>query len=101
MRATSQRALIWVLSIAAVLVPAAGIAYQGAVSYRDERGAVATRLEAQRAAADRLADRVRAELARALDDATAGTHPPSIGAPFALAPDGQVIAPAPDPLGRA
>jgi two-component system phosphate regulon sensor histidine kinase PhoR len=106
MRATSQRALIWVLSIAAVLVPAAGIAYLGAVSYRDERGAVAARLDAQRAAADRLADRVRAALGRALDAAAARAANPSSPAeplaqqPFVLGPDGQVLVPSPDPLGK-
>ena len=35
----STRAWVYVLSVAALLVPAGGIAYLGAVSYRDERGA--------------------------------------------------------------
>src|SRR6185437_9446486 len=97
MRATSQRALIWVLSIAAVLVPAAGIAYLGAVSYRDERGAVAARLEAQRAAAERLVDRVHAELARALERSSPS---PLARLAFVIGADGRVIAPAADPLGK-
>jgi signal transduction histidine kinase len=106
MRATRRRALVWVLSIAAVLAPAAGIAYLGAVSYRDERGAVAARLEAQREAADRLADRVRASLGRALDAAPAraargaAAAPGELGADsFVVAADGEVVAPALDPLG--
>jgi hypothetical protein len=35
----SRRAWVNVGSLLALLVPAAGIAYLGAVSYRDERGA--------------------------------------------------------------
>src|SRR5262245_33193257 len=44
----SRRAWVYVLSVAALLVPAGGIAYLGAVSYRDERGAVSAQNERQR-----------------------------------------------------
>ncbi|HEX4453774.1 MAG TPA: hypothetical protein VH143_23045, partial [Kofleriaceae bacterium] len=56
--ARSRRAWIYVLSVLALLVPAAGIAYLGAVSYRDERGAVAAQIDRQdqlaRAAVQRI-----------------------------------------------
>ena len=64
----SRRAWIYVLSVLALLVPAAGIAYLGAVSYRDERGAVAaqTRAPAPGRARDRGADRPRDRARRSM-----------------------------------
>jgi signal transduction histidine kinase len=67
MKAGSRRALVGVLSIAAVLLPAAGIAYLGAVSYREERGLVAARLDEQARAAQQVAAAVEDEIAHALD----------------------------------
>src|SRR5262245_34585647 len=67
----SQRAVVWLLSLAAVLLPAAGIAYLGAVSYRDERGAVADRIEDQLRVAQRLAARVEQRLGAAVEAAAA------------------------------
>jgi two-component system phosphate regulon sensor histidine kinase PhoR len=97
MRSTSRRALIWVLSIAAVLAPAGGIAYLGAVSYRDERGAVAARLATQRDAAIRLAATVEARIGRALDPAV--TDEPLAADRFRLDAEGRLLAPLADPLG--
>jgi signal transduction histidine kinase len=65
----SRRAWVYVLSIAALVVPAAGIAYLGAVSYRDERGAVSAQNERQRQAALGIASRI----SRAVDDALDAT----------------------------
>jgi signal transduction histidine kinase len=81
-RSSRQRALVWLLSVAAVLGPAAGIAYVGAVSYGGNRGAVAARLEEQLRVAQRVAARVEASLAQAVDAAAetlAGTTPPTAG----------------------
>ena len=66
------------LSVAALLVPAGGIAYLGAVSYRDERGAVDAQLERQRQAALRIAGRIEGAIGDALDateQAGAGARP--------------------------
>jgi signal transduction histidine kinase len=65
----SRRAWLYVLSVAALLVPAGGIAYLGAVSYRDERGAVASRIERQRQAALAITGRIDRAIDAALDDA--------------------------------
>lgn len=62
-----RRAWIYVLSVAALLLPAGGIAYLGAVSYRDERGAIAAQDERQRQAAVAIADRISGEIDEALD----------------------------------
>ncbi len=62
-----RRAWIYVLSVAALLVPAGGIAYLGAVSYRDERGAIAAQDEAQVQAATAIARRISHEIEAALD----------------------------------
>ena len=67
MRPASQRALVWVVSIAAVLAPAAGLAYLGAVSYRDDRGALAKRLEEQNRRAAEIARRIEERLRGAVD----------------------------------
>ncbi|HEY4241432.1 MAG TPA: HAMP domain-containing sensor histidine kinase [Kofleriaceae bacterium] len=63
----SWRAWIYVLSFVALFAPAAGIAYLGAVSYRDERGAVSAQAERQREVAQAIADRVSGEIQTALD----------------------------------
>jgi len=63
-----SRVWIYVLSAAALLVPAGGIAYLGAVSYRDDRGAVRALQERQQQAAIAVADR----LTRSIDDALDG-----------------------------
>jgi signal transduction histidine kinase len=87
-RSSRQRALVWLLSVAAVLGPAAGIAYVGAVSYGGDRGAVAARLEEQLRVAQRVAGRVEAALAEAVDAAAttlAADRPPTAAALAALA----------------
>ncbi|HTR50533.1 MAG TPA: HAMP domain-containing sensor histidine kinase [Kofleriaceae bacterium] len=63
----SRRAWIYVLSVLALLVPAGGIAYLGAVSYRDERGAVSAQEERQRQAAIAIAGRIATAVQGALD----------------------------------
>jgi hypothetical protein len=76
----SRRAWLYVLSIAALVVPAAGIAYLGAVSYRDERGAVSAQNERQRQAALAIASQISHSVEDALDaaerDVAAGTRSP-------------------------
>src|SRR4051794_25081756 len=54
----SRRAWIYVLSVLALLVPAGGIAYLGAFSYRDDRGAVSAQTERQTKAAAAIAERI-------------------------------------------
>jgi signal transduction histidine kinase len=80
----SRRAWVYVLTIAALVVPAGGIAYLGAVSYRDERGAVSAQNERQRQAALGIASRISRAVDEALDATeravTSGTRP---GAPLA------------------
>jgi signal transduction histidine kinase len=75
----SRRAWLYVLSIAALLVPAGGIAYLGAGSYRDERGAVSAQNERQRRAALGIASLIVRAVEDALDDTEravlAGTRP--------------------------
>src|SRR5262249_59400389 len=66
----SRRAWIYVLSLAALVVPAGGIAYLGAVSYRDERGAVSAQNERQHQAALGIASRI----SRAIEDALDATE---------------------------
>ena len=62
-----RRAWIYVFSVAALLLPAAGIAYLGAVSYRDERGAIAAQDERQRLAAVAIAGRIGHAIEASLD----------------------------------
>jgi len=64
----SRRAWIYVLSVAALVVPAGGIAYLGAVSYRDERGAVSAQNERQRQAAHGIAARIGRGIEETLDE---------------------------------
>jgi two-component system, OmpR family, phosphate regulon sensor histidine kinase PhoR len=63
----SRRAWVTVLSVLALLAPAAGIAYLGAVSYRDEKGAVSAQQERQRQAALAIARRIDQAIGLALD----------------------------------
>ncbi|MGE0548780.1 MAG: sensor histidine kinase [Kofleriaceae bacterium] len=77
----SRRAWIYVLSVAALLVPAGGIAYLGAVSYRDERGAIAAQDEHHLQVAGAIADRIGRRITDALDASehaiTAGGETPA------------------------
>jgi signal transduction histidine kinase len=73
------RAWIYILSVAALLGPALGIAYLGAVSYRDERGAVDAQLDRQRAAALAIAARINAAIDTALDAVARGDDAPPLG----------------------
>jgi signal transduction histidine kinase len=66
----SRRAWIYVLSLAALVVPAGGIAYLGAVSYRNERGAVSAQNERQHQAALGIASGI----SRAIEDALDATE---------------------------
>jgi two-component system, OmpR family, phosphate regulon sensor histidine kinase PhoR len=69
MRASSGlRAWVYVLSVAALLVPAGGIAYLGAVSYSDEKGAVSAQVEKQRQTAQGIAARIDRAIEDALDE---------------------------------
>src|SRR5688572_17562448 len=63
----SRRAWIYVLSIAALLEPAGGIAYLGAVSYGAERGAVSAQHARQRDAALARVARIDRAVEEALD----------------------------------
>ena len=99
------------LSVLALLVPAGGIAYLGAVSYRDQKGAVAAQIDRQRGAAVAIVGRIDHAIADALDAAdraaTAGQHGPLTGLArywFWLDADGHIRVPktalplvAPDP----
>ncbi len=72
-----------VLSLLALLVPAGGIAYLGAVSYRDQKGAVAAQIDRQRGAAVQIVARIDRAIGEALDAAdraaTAGQTGPLAG----------------------
>ncbi|MEO8706525.1 MAG: HAMP domain-containing sensor histidine kinase [Kofleriaceae bacterium] len=63
-----RRAWVYVLSVAALLVPAGGIAYLGAVSYRDEKDAINAQDVRQRQAASAIATRIRRALEDTLDE---------------------------------
>ena len=81
-----SRVWIYVLSAAALLVPAGGIAYLGAVSYRDDRGAVRALQERQQQAATLVAERLTSaidESLSAVERATALGKPTSVDAPLA------------------
>ena len=79
----STRAWVYVLSVAALLVPAGGIAYLGAVSYRDERGAVDAQIDRERAAALAIAARIDRAIEDALDATDRAT---TVGASEVAAP---------------
>lgn len=63
----SRRAWIYVLSVLALLVPAGGIAYLGAFSYGDERGAVSAQTERQDQTAVAIAGRIATAIDAAFD----------------------------------
>ena len=73
------------LSVLALVAPAAGIAYLGAVSYRDEKGAVSAQQERQRQAALAIAGRIDRSIGDALDavDRTIDSGGTSVDAPLA------------------
>jgi len=81
----SRRAWVYVLTIAALIVPAGGIAYLGAVSYRDERGAVSAQNERQRQAALAIAGRISHTVDEALDaiERTLAAGQRTVAAPLA------------------
>ena len=81
----SRRAWVYVLTIAALVVPAGGIAYLGAVSYRDERGAVSAQNERQRQAALAIAGRISHTVDEALDavERTVAAGQRTVAAPLA------------------
>ncbi len=81
----SRRALWGALSIAAVLLPAAGIAYLGAVSYRADRSLVAAKLDEQFRAAQAIAAAVERELEAALTAVDGVLEPGIRPSPAALA----------------
>lgn len=91
------------LSVLALLVPAGGIAYLGAFSYRDDRGAVSAQTERQTAAAKAIVGRISRAIEDALDAidraVTAKEVPHGPLAPalarywFWIEPDGQIVVP--------
>jgi signal transduction histidine kinase len=64
----SRRAWIYVLSVLALLVPAGGIAYLGAFSYSDDRGAVSAQTERQSKAAQAIAERIATQIDAAFSE---------------------------------
>ena len=76
MKFGSRRALVGLVSVGAVLIPAIAIVYVGAVSYRDDRGIVAAKVEEQFRAAWDVSRDVEAEVAGILAAArsAAGTQ---------------------------
>src|SRR4051812_42910817 len=58
----SRRAWIYVLSVLALLVPAGGIAYLAAFSYRDDQGATSAQIERQTKAASAIAERIATQI---------------------------------------
>jgi signal transduction histidine kinase len=99
----SRRAWVYVLSVLALLVPAAGIAYLGAFSYQNDRGAVSAQTEAQKQAAVAIGERISRAVDEAftvIDAATARTPLPRgpLAAPLAkhwfwIDPSGQMLVP--------
>lgn len=115
MKPRSRRAWVGVLSIAAVLLPAAGIAYLGAVSYREDRGIVAARLDEQFRAAESVSLEIEGAVTDSLDAVgallTSDTARPPIESlsaleaaqvlaarPFRIEPSGALSYPAPQAL---
>jgi hypothetical protein len=99
----SRRAWIYVLSVLALLVPAGGIAYLGAFSYRDDRGAVRAQTERQEATATAIAARISRSIEDAfdvIDRAVSAKQLPRgpLASPLArywfwIDPDGRIIVP--------
>lgn len=98
-----------------MLLPAAGIAYLGAISYTEERGILAGRLEKQRSAARQVVESVEREIASTLDQvatlfATTEARPsqavrhrlaganPLAGRPFLIGRGGRLVFPSGRPL---
>jgi|GEM_PF-1572824 len=112
----ARRFAFGLLSLGAVLVPAAGLAYLGAVSYRADRGVVAAQLEANQGAAQAVANDVDRRLRAALDavadlfdDVDAQPVPlsavrllqqvhPLAQHPFRVSPDGRLRSALADPV---
>jgi signal transduction histidine kinase len=99
----SRRAWIYVLSVLALLVPAGGIAYLGAFSYRDDHGAVSEQNKRQKETADQIAARISRSIEDAFDvidrAVTAKQLPRGpLASPltrywFWIDPDGRIIVP--------
>jgi two-component system phosphate regulon sensor histidine kinase PhoR len=96
-----------VLSVLALLVPAGGIAYLGAFSYRDDRGAVSAQTERQKQTAAAIAGRI----SRAIEEAFAAIEraaaakqvPRMLALPLArywfwIEPDGRIVVPRAVPM---
>lgn len=111
-RPRRRRALVGVLSIAFVLLPAAGIAYFGAISYQEDRGLVAEKLDEHYQAAVALASAVEVEITRTLDQLgrleqqvsgrrallALQTSHPLAAFPFVIDASGRLLFPAIEPL---
>ena len=80
----SRRAWVYVLSVAALLAPVCGIVYLGAVSYRDERGAVDVQVERQYAAARDVAHRIEVAIDAAFEQIDRATTGASVSSPLAM-----------------
>jgi signal transduction histidine kinase len=92
----SRRAWIYVLSVLALLVPAGGIAYLGAVSYRDEKGAVSAQDQRQSEAAATIAARIDKAIDDALDALDRGHGAPLLARfAFSIDADGRLRTPRP------
>jgi signal transduction histidine kinase len=99
----SRRAWIYVLSVLALLVPAGGIAYLGAFSYRDDRGAVSAQNDRQKDAATAIAGRIGRAIEgafEAIDRAVTAKvvtrgplAPPLARYWFWIEPDGRIVVP--------
>ena len=94
------------LSVLALLVPAGGIAYLGAFSYSDDRGAVSAQTDRQKQAAVAIAGRVSRAIDDAFDAIDKAVSAPKVEdvprgplAPllarywFWIGPDGQILVP--------
>ncbi|RMH42916.1 MAG: sensor histidine kinase [Deltaproteobacteria bacterium] len=118
MRPGARRAAVGLASIAAVLLPAAGLAYLGVGSYRADRGLVARRLAEHQRAAEQVAAAVLARLEAAVDavaaalaDAEGPLTPNALASlraahplarhPFYVGPDGRLRYAVPNPLAPA
>jgi signal transduction histidine kinase len=118
MRQGPRRALVGLLSIAAVLLPAAGLAYLGAGSYQADRGLVASKLAEHNRAAQAVAADLERQIGDTLDAVDAvfadSDHEqpepaaldelraklPMAAHPFRIGDDGRVRYAVTDPLAR-
>jgi len=99
----SRRAWVYVLSVAALLAPVCGIVYLGAVSYRDERGAVDAQVERQYAAARDVAHRIEVAIDAAFEQIDRATASVAVSSPLAtywfwIDRDHQLRVPSPAPV---